>query len=92
MNVVHPFNPRFHELLNIPYRPTCRREVSKYLNDYVKKNSLLINECSECFLKVDDVLGELMGTPYPKVYLNSGHRKVTDWWDVVTMIDKRWRL
>ena len=91
MNISHSYHPRLHALLNIPNQQICRRQISQYLNAYINKHRLDINECSFRYIKVDPVLAELLDVPYKEIMLSKGHRTVTDWWDLVGSIDRKWR-
>lgn len=91
MNVVRDFHPRLYMTLRIPEQKISKAQLSGILDLYIKRNNLDQRDGELRYIQINRELAELLETQNSKIYLYKGTKKITEWWDIVTMVYKKWR-
>lgn len=92
MNRVRTFKPELFTMLEIPEREISKAQLSGILNQYIKQNNLDQRDGELRYIQINRVIAKLLETQGTKIYLFKGTKKITDWWDFVTMVYTKWKL
>jgi hypothetical protein len=91
MNRVRTFKPELFELLEIPQTELCDRQLSGLVMEYIKKRRIYESDgCSE-IITLTPPMKELTGFPFDSITLTKHYRKHLDWWELISIISRRWK-
>jgi hypothetical protein len=91
MNRLRRFKPELFVILEIPERQISERELSGFLLTYMNKRGVYSNDGCTAMITLTPRLQKLTGLYMNRLILTHVYKKYVDWWELVSIITKRWR-
>jgi hypothetical protein len=92
MNRLHRFKPDLFTILEIPERQITERELSGFLLTYMNKRGIYNNDGFTTMITLTPKLQKLTGLYMNRIILTERYRKYVEWWELIGMITKRWKV
>ena len=91
MNRVRTFKPELFAILEIPERQICERQLSGFLLDYTTRRRHYFSDGCTTYINLTPKLQRLTGLYMNRLILSQEHKKYVDWWELVSLVSKRWK-